>query len=87
MSTRIARDSGALLSATDSPVHTGHASSLSSRAARAAGALLGPERADEHDHRDHHDGREREPRHPPLASSADAPGSRDLEPRLELGHA
>src|SRR5690348_806213 len=45
ISTRIARDSGALLSETDSPTHTGHASSLSSRAARADGELLGPERA------------------------------------------
>src|SRR5258706_9585552 len=45
MSVRIARDSGALLSETDSPTHTGHASSLSSRSARAAGELLGPDRA------------------------------------------
>ena len=45
MSTLIARDSGALLSATDSPVQTGHASSLARREARADGELLGPDRA------------------------------------------
>src|SRR6188472_2810291 len=45
MSVRIARDSGALLSATDSPVQTGHASSFASRDARADAELLGLERA------------------------------------------
>ena len=85
MSTRIARDSGALLSATDSPVHTGHASSfVEPRRARRRRVARARAR-DEHDHRDHDDRREREPRHPPPPQAQTPPDRATCEPRLELG--
>ena len=82
---RMARDSGALLSATDSPMQTGHTSWFSSRATRGPGELLGARADDEHRDGDH----DRRPRArataPTIASSADAPGCRDVEPGLEVG--
>ena len=68
MSSRIARASGALLSATDSPVHTGHANSRSSRRARASSECDGWERATSttSTHRDDH--AEQQPRKDPPRS-------------------
>ena len=84
-STRIARDSGALLSATDSPVHTGHASSFSRRAAprrgraarsrprRRAPRRRSPRRPRAPSHGTHHRLKRRRPR---LARSGATPRAR-----------
>ena len=82
MSSRIARASGTLLSATDSPAQTGHASSRSSRCARAS-SRVGRLRPDhEHDERRRDDDRERQPGHAARRIRAGPAPARNISSRL-----